>query len=210
MIVVTCVNCQAEFEAARKTRMYCSKECQGKYVWAKEHPRVEERAPCPVCGADMSAKRAHAVYCSKPCKVRSSDLRRNADGRSEERDRERYANEAEHRRAYARQYLKDNPERMRAIRRKRKGQLKGQRFEFTERDWRRMKHRYHYRCAYCGQKRELIREHIYPLARGGRHSVGNILPVCSPCNSSKKTRVLSDWRYRVLPKRLGVIARDSS
>lgn len=146
----------------------------------------------------MENRRAGAVYCSRTCKTKASDRRRVEDGRQRARDRERYPREAEQRREYAKQYLKDNPERMRAIRRNRKSRIKAQRFEFTERDWRRLVDRYRGCCAYCGVKpaTPLQREHVIPIARGGRHSAGNILPACARCNGSKKAKLLSEWRYQ--------------
>lgn len=144
----------------------------------------------------MAGKRPHAVYCSRSCKTAASDARRIEDGRAQQRDRARYEREGDHRRAYASQYLRDHPERMRAIRRKRKGQLKAGRFEFTERDWARMLVRFRHCCAYCGRRSDILqREHVIPLARGGRHSVGNIVPACPPCNYSKRTKFVSEWRY---------------
>jgi 5-methylcytosine-specific restriction endonuclease McrA len=149
------------------------------------------------CGGSLEGKRSNALYCDRTCKTKASDARRIADGRSRQRDRARYPNEAEHRREYARQYLQDNPERMRAIRRQRRLRQKVDRRLFTQRDWRRMKARFDYRCAYCNKRSEdLHREHVIPLSRGGRHSVGNILPACPDCNFSKKTKLLSEWRYR--------------
>lgn len=144
----------------------------------------------------MEGKRSNALYCSRDCKTKASDQRRIADGRSTTRDRARYAGEADHRRAYARQYLKDHPEKMRVVRRRRKGQLKAAAFEFTERDWARLVERFRHCCAYCHEFSEVLhREHVIPLARGGRHSVGNILPACPSCNYRKKTKLLSEWRY---------------
>lgn len=152
---------------------------------------------CESCQGSMEGKRPHARFCSRPCKTRASDQRRIQDGRQRARDRERYPREAEHRREYAKAYLRDNPERMRAIRRNRKSRIKAQRFEFTERDWRRLKIRYRGCCAYCGQSCDsLQREHVIPIARGGRHSVGNIVPACPRCNGSKKAKLLSEWRYQ--------------
>jgi 5-methylcytosine-specific restriction endonuclease McrA len=152
---------------------------------------------CAHCGGSMTGKRSNAKYCDRACKVKASDARRISDGRSVARDRARYQREAEHRRAYARQYLKDNPERMRAIRRRRKGQLRAEALEFTERDWARLVARFRGCCAYCDRRSEILhREHVIPLARGGRHSVGNILPACPRCNARKKTKLLSEWRYR--------------
>lgn len=152
---------------------------------------------CAECSGPMEGKRPHAVYCSRACKVRASDRRRIEDGRAHARDQARYASEAEHRRAYAKKYLAENPERMRAIRRRRKGQLRARAYLFTEKDWARLVARYRGCCAYCGKKPDqLHREHVIPLRRGGTHSVGNILPACPPCNYSKKTKTIMEWRLR--------------
>lgn len=143
----------------------------------------------------MAGKRPHAVYCSRNCKNRASDRRRIADGRANARDRARYAAEAEHRRAYARAYLQENPERMRAIRLRRRGRIRANSFAFTIRDWRKLLARFDGRCAYCGEQRDdLQREHVIPLSRGGTHGVGNIVPACPPCNYAKKDKLLIEWR----------------
>jgi len=63
----------------------------------------------------------------------------------------------------------------------------------TERDWRRLCGRYHGRCAYCGAAEELTQDHVIPISRGGRHAIGNLLPACRSCNSSKRTRLLVEW-----------------
>jgi 5-methylcytosine-specific restriction endonuclease McrA len=144
----------------------------------------------------MEGKRPHARFCDRRCKVQASDARRVADGRAVARDRARYEREAEHRRAYARRYLQENPERMRVIRRRRKGEIRNGAKLFTERDWARLLHQYRDCCAYCGQSaKELQREHVIPLCRGGVHSVGNILPACQRCNYAKGRKLLIEWRY---------------
>ena len=143
----------------------------------------------------MEGKKSHAVYCNRACKTKASDRRRRESGAARERDRKRYASEAERRRAYARQYLKDNPEKMRAIRRNRKSRIKAERFLFTEKDWARMVARYRGCCAYCGRRPDTLhREHVIPVVRGGRHSVGNIVPACPGCNYRKKTKLLIEFR----------------
>src|SRR4051794_4698028 len=93
---------------------------------------------CTYCSGSLAGMRSHAIYCSRSCKSKAANRRLRDSGVLRIRDRARYAKEAETRRAYARQYLKDNPERMRAIRRRRKGQLRGHAFRFTERDWSRL------------------------------------------------------------------------
>lgn len=66
----------------------------------------------------------------------------------------------------------------------------------TERDWRRLCARYGHSCAYCGEHRTLTQDHVIPIVRGGRHAIGNLLPACRSCNSSKRTRLLIEWSGR--------------
>lgn len=156
----------------------------------------------------MAGKRSHAVYCSRQCKTKSSDRRRTVDGRGKQRDRARYDQEAEHRRAYARQYLTDRPGFAKARQLLRKARLRQVPvYRFTENDWRRLKARYDNRCAYCGAAGvPLQREHVIPLARGGSHGVGNLVPACARCNYGKRTSFAFEWLLR-LREREEVIAR---
>jgi len=66
--------------------------------------------------------------------------------------------------------------------------------EVTDRDWRRLCARYDNRCAYCGQAKKLTMDHIIPVVRGGRHSIGNLIPACRNCNAQKRTRLIVEWR----------------
>lgn len=143
----------------------------------------------------MEGKRPHAVYCTRACKTKASDRRRVEDGREAARNLERYEREADHRRAYAREYLQKNPEKMREVRLRRKGRLKTQGPGLLERDWIRLCRRYGGRCAYCDcRPQKLTQDHVIPLSRGGNHSIGNILPACTTCNSKKKTKFIVEWR----------------
>lgn len=53
-------------------------------------------------------------------------------------------------------------------------------------------------CAYCGTGGDLHIEHVVPIARGGTHTLGNVLPACQHCNYSKRTQDVSVW-YRSQP-----------
>jgi 5-methylcytosine-specific restriction endonuclease McrA len=53
-------------------------------------------------------------------------------------------------------------------------------------------------CAYCGSTENVQIEHLVPIARGGTHVLGNILPACRRCNYSKKARDAEQW-YRAQP-----------
>jgi 5-methylcytosine-specific restriction endonuclease McrA len=48
-------------------------------------------------------------------------------------------------------------------------------------------------------------DHIVPLARGGTNYEGNLTPACRPCNSSKGTLLLVEWR-----KRLATVERKAA
>jgi 5-methylcytosine-specific restriction endonuclease McrA len=52
-----------------------------------------------------------------------------------------------------------------------------------------------HQCAYCGATGDLQIEHLIPIAKGGAHVLGNILPACRRCNYSKTTHEAEAW-YR--------------
>lgn len=49
------------------------------------------------------------------------------------------------------------------------------------------------RCFYCGEDHEHD-DHVVPLSLGGTHERRNLLPACGPCNDSKGSKPLSEWR----------------
>jgi len=49
-------------------------------------------------------------------------------------------------------------------------------------------------CYLCGVSPGTTVDHIIPLAKGGRHSIGNLLGACTPCNSSKHDKCLIEYR----------------
>lgn len=56
-------------------------------------------------------------------------------------------------------------------------------------------------CAYCREPCAPEIDHIVPISRGGRDEVGNVLPACKSCNSSKRAKLISEWdRARLLPR----------
>lgn len=68
-----------------------------------------------------------------------------------------------------------------------------------EKEWRRCKEYFDYRCAYCGMsedkhkeiyKQQLHKEHV---VHDGRDDIKNCIPSCKGCNSSKHTKTLNEW-----------------
>lgn len=48
-------------------------------------------------------------------------------------------------------------------------------------------------CFVCNAIDKITIDHIIPVDLGGTHSIGNLQPLCSSCNSSKSNRVMTVW-----------------
>jgi 5-methylcytosine-specific restriction endonuclease McrA len=81
-------------------------------------------------------------------------------------------------------------------------------FEVTQRDIRRLIERHRNCCFYCGKKGRLELDHVVPISREGnrRHSIGNLVPACKSCNSSKCDLTIMEWRTS--PTRKGRLTLD--
>jgi 5-methylcytosine-specific restriction endonuclease McrA len=53
-------------------------------------------------------------------------------------------------------------------------------------------------CAYCGDGGDMQIEHVEPISKGGAHDIGNIVPACPRCNTSKRNHEMEEW-YRSQP-----------
>jgi 5-methylcytosine-specific restriction endonuclease McrA len=49
-------------------------------------------------------------------------------------------------------------------------------------------------CTYCGSNKLLEGDHIVPLSRGGSNTFGNLATACRPCNQSKGSKTVEEWR----------------
>lgn len=47
-------------------------------------------------------------------------------------------------------------------------------------------------CVYCGDRASTV-DHVRPLSRGGAEHPANLVPACQSCNSSKGSRLLTEW-----------------
>jgi 5-methylcytosine-specific restriction endonuclease McrA len=66
---------------------------------------------------------------------------------------------------------------------------------FNERDWTESKEYFSNSCAYCGKEDDLVMEHAVPINRQslGEHRLGNLVPSCRLCNSSKADKNFRDF-----------------
>ena len=71
--------------------------------------------------------------------------------------------------------------------------------KLTKGQWEAIKSSYGHCCAYCGYKvPRLTIDHVIPLAKGGLHTLDNLVPACRPCNLSKGTREAPTLPHRRL------------
>jgi 5-methylcytosine-specific restriction endonuclease McrA len=101
----------------------------------------------------------------------------------------------EQRAEYQKNWYKNNPTKGSEYANRRRVRIQdGDVRTFTAKDWQTLLTRFDNRCAYCGSQEELTKDHIVPISRGGRHSVGNIIPACWKCNMSKGTKFIVEWK----------------
>lgn len=190
----TCAGCGVSIEHLITRAKYCSNACRS---WVRAgHPGLRvPQADCSHCGQPMVGKKlVTAIYCSRSCKLAASEKRR-----PKRDDAARYLREREYRIEAAKAYYKRRPEVAQLTKRKRRARLRDAGvFVITERDWRRLCDRYDNRCCYCRENRPLTFDHVIPVIRGGRHSIGNALPACASCNASKNRRTVMEWRVSKL------------
>ena len=58
-------------------------------------------------------------------------------------------------------------------------------------------------CVNCGASESITLDHIIPISRGGRHSIGNLQSLCQSCNSSKNSKLITEWKANGSFRRVG-------
>lgn len=60
-------------------------------------------------------------------------------------------------------------------------------------EWLKVCELFNLQCAYCGSSSKLTMDHIIPVSKKGGTEVGNVIPACHSCNSSKGARDIVEW-----------------
>lgn len=91
---------------------------------------------------------------------------------------------------YHRNYCKNNPENISHLKARRYARERGAKGSHSLEEWIALKNKYDNRCAYCGEKKELTKDHIIPLSESGTDFINNIQPLCRNCNSKKWKKIV--------------------
>jgi 5-methylcytosine-specific restriction endonuclease McrA len=104
--------------------------------------------------------------------------------------KEYYAKNRE--RVLARQKANLDPVKHQAKSLLRRSRLQGnQNFQVTRKDLQKMMAQ---SCFYCQVNQANSVDHVIPVSRGGSHGIGNLVPCCRSCNSSKGTKFITEWK----------------
>jgi 5-methylcytosine-specific restriction endonuclease McrA len=78
----------------------------------------------------------------------------------------------------------------------RRARIKGNGGTITAKEWQNLKKFYSYTCLCCKNQEpeiKLVRDHVLPIASGGKNIISNIQPLCVSCNCKKNTKHI-DYR----------------
>lgn len=201
-------------EEGTKVCRVCERTLGRDQFYARPEAQDGLRNDCKDCVKARSAlrekskpeevKATKAAWMSRPEVQRriSESKRRYYDANRDlviERSRQWVEQHPEQRKQTWQEWYRSNPEaRHRSERTRRAAKAQADRRAVLAKDWARLVGQYRGLCAYCGTSPWKHRDHIIPLSRGGRHSIGNLLPACEGCNLSKGSSTLMEWRLRKL------------
>lgn len=93
------------------------------------------------------------------------------------------------RQVYHRNYCKNNKSTISHLKARRYAREKGAIGSHTLVEWNDLLFSYGSCCAACGSDKELTKDHIIPLSKGGSDYIENIQPLCKSCNSRKGNKI---------------------
>lgn len=91
------------------------------------------------------------------------------------------------------QYKANNKDRVAIDNQKRRSRKKLLPATLTLSEWEFIKNSFSDTCCYCGRKLPITQEHYVAVINLGGYELGNIVPACQSCNSSKGAKYFEDW-----------------
>ena len=141
---------------------------------------------CDNCGCERESRKSNydrkqRHYCSTAC---YSAHRKTWDKSEQPTWRGGVSPTEAHRRWKAK-----NPERMAHLKARRYAREKGAEGRHTLEEWEALKESANQKCLNCREEKELTKDHIIPLSKGGTDYIDNIQPLCRNCNSKKHNHI---------------------
>lgn len=205
----TCIKCQVE---KALSLFYMDR---GKYRTACKECELAQRKQHYIANCEV-IKAKRAIYQKAHQKEQYQHLkkwREKFPEKAREMGRRNYAARKEHYAAVKAEWRKNNPEAVRAALEKHRlnnlpkmAEKSHKRrviergngvYEVSDRELRRI---YASPCAKCGSTHKVTLDHVIPVVRGGRHSIGNLQPLCLTCNSSKNSKTMAEWKLSLIKK----------
>ena len=134
------------------------------------------------------------VNCKSCCKIILQAIPKNKQARSA--NSKRWADKnREITRQQSRDYRQNNPDKVLNAIHKRNALKRGNGvFQLTAKDLSKLRTGI---CYYCKSKENITIDHVVPISKGGRHSIGNLISACLSCNVSKGNKLLFEYlQYR--------------
>lgn len=195
-----CVWCGTVFRNARK-KPYCKENCR----WAHHHSTNREKISAKNAryreeNRDELLRKNREYWHKNQVQLKASALEYRK-ARREEINLKAAAYRDSNREkinASVAEYRHSNPDKILERNRRRRARLAGNRsFAVTQRDIQRLVERHDGRCVYCHEKfnesSPMNLDHVIPVALGGGHGIGNLVPACESCNCSKGAKLLIEW-----------------
>ena len=180
---------------AGKQRRFCDK-CQVVFNRAKWREQDAQRGwKRPGADPQRTKARRDRWYAANRDRARADMLTRyyaNADQRRAKSRAWKLQNAERNAAGYA-QWAKANRSYLNAIGQRRRLKLMNATAEaVTPTEWLDILDWFGGKCAYCLLPANEI-DHLVPVASGGDHSNGNVVPACKRCNASKGKKSLLEW-----------------
>jgi 5-methylcytosine-specific restriction endonuclease McrA len=181
-----CETCRV---AARRT-------AQAKYL--AEHPERRKESTAKYRVANRDTERERYLANAEAIKLRSRQYYEHNREQCLSKMKSRIARDPQRALDRVSAWRRDNPEKYRLqyqrIWNRRRARLRdGDSPGVTSAEWLALLARHHNRCAYCGSTKQLTRDHVHPISRGGRDEPANVVPACLSCNSSKGAKTVAEW-----------------
>lgn len=141
------------------------------------------------------AERSKQYYEENFSRIQEYNKKKNTDPFYREK-RRKYRETRKERDSFLwRKWKDNNKDKIANIKQRRYNRIRGLEYSLTDDEWNQAVQYFGNKCAYCGEEKELEREHFIPVSKGGGFTKDNIIPACTYCNTSKLNKCFFEWYF---------------